>query len=278
MPCYNHEKFVEAAIRSVLAQEYENLELLVIDDGSTDKSPEILANLQKELPFTLICRSNKGLITTLNELLSIASGDYICDFASDDMFVQGRIATQVAYLDSHPRVAAVCGLPTWINTNGTVIPGGEKHYYRAKQSITFDEMFCGKAEIHGATEMIRADVLRQFNGWSPHFEIEDLGLWLQILNSGYEIHQINEPLSFYRIHDNNMSSKISFMYGQIQKVLSHFSDHKLYKHASNRWKTHHCSALCRTKKSEAVRMIPKLASATFYFWSHTINLLLPQKR
>ena len=81
MASYNHEKFVEAAVRSVMEQKGVAFELIVIDDGSTDKSPEILERLQAELKFTYVHRENKGLVATMNELLFMAQGKFFCSFA-----------------------------------------------------------------------------------------------------------------------------------------------------------------------------------------------------
>ena len=73
LPSYNHARFVESAVRSVMEQQGVSFELIVIDDGSTDDSPQILEALQKELGFRYIHRENRGLVRTLNELLSLAN-------------------------------------------------------------------------------------------------------------------------------------------------------------------------------------------------------------
>ena len=95
MASYNHEKFVEAAVRSVMAQKGVAFELVVIDDGSTDSSPEILERLQAELKFTYVHRENKGVVATMNELVSMARGKYFCSFASDDRCPRGGSKSRV---------------------------------------------------------------------------------------------------------------------------------------------------------------------------------------
>lgn len=274
--CYCHEKYVENCIRSIMTQDYPNLELIVIDDGSNDRSPEMLTALQKEFSFTLICRENRGVIATLNELLSYATGDYLCDFASDDMFIPGRISKQVAYLDSHPHAAAVVGLPSWIDNNGNRIEGGEKRYFKSNEKISFEDILCGYAEIHGATEMIRTDVMRSYGGWNPEYVYEDLALWLRMLSDNYEIHQINEPLSFYRIHDTNLHSNTNLMYEQTLKMLDKYNDHPSYTKASQLWKMRWFSTLAFNNKPEAFKMLPKLASPTFAFWLRVVKLFIPK--
>ena len=94
MASYNHEKYVEAAVRSVLSQQGVAFELIVIDDGSTDRSPEILEKLSAELRFSYIHRENKGVVATMNELLAMARGKFFCSFASDDIMPPDRLKIQ----------------------------------------------------------------------------------------------------------------------------------------------------------------------------------------
>ena len=103
---YNHEKYVEAAVRSVMEQKGVDFELVVIDDGSTDHSPDILEKLQGELGFRYIHRENKGFVPTMNELLSLARGKYFCSFASDDIMPPDRLKKQSDFMERHPRSVA----------------------------------------------------------------------------------------------------------------------------------------------------------------------------
>ena len=98
---YNHEKYVEAAVRSVMAQKGVAFELIVIDDGSSDSSPQILERLQKEFRFQYVHRENKGLVPTMNELLSMAKGKYFCSLASDDMMPPDRLRIQSGYMEAN---------------------------------------------------------------------------------------------------------------------------------------------------------------------------------
>ena len=85
---YKHERYVEACVRSVLAQTYPNIELIVLDDGSPDGTVAVLQRLHEEAkatdrPFTFIAKQNSGLSDTLNQALALATGKYICQFGSD---------------------------------------------------------------------------------------------------------------------------------------------------------------------------------------------------
>ena len=118
MASYNHEKFVEAAVRSVMAQKGVTFELIVIDDGSTDKSPEILEKLSSELRFTYVHRENRGVVATMNELLSMARGKYFCSFASDDIMPPDRLKVQSEFLINYPQYKACFGQIHAMDENG----------------------------------------------------------------------------------------------------------------------------------------------------------------
>ena len=88
---YNHEEFVEKSVRSVMAQKGVDFELIVVDDGSKDRSPEILKRLSDEFGFTYVHRPNKGVMETLKEALSLATGRYVCSFSSDDKIGRAHV-------------------------------------------------------------------------------------------------------------------------------------------------------------------------------------------
>ncbi|WP_191117803.1 glycosyltransferase family 2 protein [Vibrio campbellii] len=98
IPSYNHEQFISNAIMSVINQTYSNVELIVIDDGSKDRSKEIISELSKEYDFRFISRENRGLANTLNEGLELTSGAYFTTCSSDDFLHPEKIEKQVNHL------------------------------------------------------------------------------------------------------------------------------------------------------------------------------------
>ena len=106
---YNHEPYVEHAVRSVMEQTGVDFELIVIDDGSKDRSPKILKRLSDELGFTYVHRPNKGAVATYSEALSMARGRYVCSFSSDDIMPPDRLKKQSDFLDVHPDAVACFG-------------------------------------------------------------------------------------------------------------------------------------------------------------------------
>ncbi len=102
VPSFNHGRYVEEALRSVFTQTYPNIELIVIDDGSSDGSASLIASVLKDSPFPchFVCRDNRGAHATLNECASLATGKYLAPLNSDDVFAQNRIAHMVSSLET----------------------------------------------------------------------------------------------------------------------------------------------------------------------------------
>lgn len=119
---YNHGRYIEECILSVLGQTYPNIELLVIDDGSTDDSVERIQRLQAVHGFDFRVQQNQGLTNTLNEAVARCSGSLIVPFGSDDIMLPERIAVQVAYMDGKPEVGICAGNIELIDADGNLFP------------------------------------------------------------------------------------------------------------------------------------------------------------
>ncbi len=103
IPCYNHANFVQDCIQSVIAQTYQNIELIIIDDGSKDETVEKIQKLvtqctERFVKFEFRHRPNKGLSATLNEALEWCQGEYFSAIASDDMMLNDKIEIQIDFL------------------------------------------------------------------------------------------------------------------------------------------------------------------------------------
>ena len=276
MASYNHEKYVEAAVRSVMAQKGVTFELIVIDVGSTDSSPEILERLQAELKFSYIHRPNRGLVATMNELVSMARGKYFCSFASDDIMPQGRLEKQSAYLELHPEESLCFGQIVLMDKDGNHGEEFDPRYTRSIPRVTFDEFFLGEKEVHGCSEMIRLDFFREYGGYDTEFPFEDFPLWLKFFKICGFISVLPVNCCYYRQHGNNMSLDNTLMYGTFLKVLERYSDHKRYKEAVNIWKSHWFSMLAYRDKIDAIRKLPQLWSFSLPFLKRFPKLFIPR--
>ena len=103
MPCYNHEQYVERAIISVYDQVYKDFQLIVVDDGSSDASVQVLEDLRNRLGFTLLTQRNQGVCKTLNRAIhEAADGEYIALLASDDFWHSDKLRLQIDALSKNP--------------------------------------------------------------------------------------------------------------------------------------------------------------------------------
>lgn len=275
MPCYNHERFVEEAVRSVLAQEGVEVDLRVVDDGSRDRSPQILASLAQELGFRLTLRENRGLVPTLGELTADLDARYFCSMASDDRMPPGRLRAQVAILEQHPEAPACAGQARLMDEQGTLAPDLLRRYLRDRPRIGFERLFLGEGEIHGASVLLRTEAFRSAGGYDARFSIEDMPLWFALMRDGAPILVSDVEACHYRQHGTNMHTRTDFMYGQMLSILDLYRGHPLHPRAVRRWKAAWWSEIASKSRWEALRRIPELGSADFAFVRRLPKLLLP---
>lgn len=280
LACYNHERFVEASVRSVMAQTGVDFELIVIDDGSKDSSPKILEALSRELGFTYVNRPNKGVVATLNELLEMAQGKYFCTFASDDMMPQGRLAIQSEYLEKNPGAIACFGQIQTMDADGNICENLDPRYTKSIPQVTFEEFFLGQKELHGCSEMIRLEEFKKLGGYDEQIGQEDFPMMLKLLSVSSPLPVIEANTCYYRIHGNNMSGidsaeNVNWLYTNMVDTINCYKDHPLYNKAMPLWKMRWFSALAYKNKLEAIKKLPKLASMTLAFWIRVTKLFIP---
>lgn len=280
---YNHEKFVEAAVRSIMAQQGVKFELIVIDDGSKDGSPELLDRLSKELGFRYKHRENKGVVATYNELLEMAHGRYFCTFASDDIMPPGRLAEQSSYLKQHPQYIACFGQIKQMDPEGNVAENFDPRYLRSIPQVTFEQFFLGERELHGCSEMLDLEVFKSMGGFDDSIGQEDFPMMLRLLHKCSPLPVIATDCCHYRIHGNNLSAantveNVDFLYKNMLDTVECYKDHPLYKKAKKLWKARYFSALTNCSKREALKRLPELASCTPYFLLRTLKLVLPKRK
>lgn len=275
---YNHEKYVEAAVRSIMDQKGVDFELLVIDDGSTDSSPEILERLSKELAFKYRHRPNKGLVPTLNELLAEARGKYFCTFASDDIMAPGRLCAQSDFLENHPEKVACFGQCILMNENGTLDERMEERYLRAMPRISFEECFLGKKVLQGCAEMYSREAVESLGNYDEKYSFEDYPMNLKILRRFGPQPVRNVLCCYYREHSYNMHRDCSRLYREILRMFSEdYRAEPLYRKACRAWKAYWFSTLASQDKVEALKKFSETASLSWIFLSRLLKLFVPRR-
>ena len=230
---YNAERFVEEAVRSILAQSFKDFELILIDDGSSDRSPEILRKLQGEDErIRLTIRPNKGIPATANEMIAQARGRFLSLMDHDDIKLPHCIETEVNYLQSHPECVAVGTLSANIDAEGRIVRRRSKLSQTVK-SITkrkahFDTFPPQIPSISNPSALIRAEAMAQAGNYRPNLTYaHDFDLWFRLSAIG-EIHQINQEHLHYRVHGGNTTvrNRHEIVRHEMIVVLSGWCRHK----------------------------------------------------
>lgn len=230
--CYNHEKYIEDCILSVLKQTYKNIELIVYDDGSADKSADIIDELSKKYLFFFQSQENIGYTATLNKAIKRSKGKYIAFLGSDDLFMEDKIEKQVEFMESRGNIAGCGGNIVYINETGELLEKQKRKPYR---DVDFQTMFTDrKAGPPAPTAMVRLDILREVGGYDPDIRLEDLYLWLKITHYGYRLAVLPDDLVYYRKHSFNTHKDFKFMSDSIIEIYEKYHDEKGYQYAINK--------------------------------------------
>jgi len=227
---YNHARYIEASINSVINQTYKNIELLVVDDGSKDDSPAVLERLQQQHGFDLRFQANQGLARTLNDAIARAKGDLIVPFGSDDIMLPHRIATQVEYMNGKPEVGICSANIETIDQDGNVMGAREQRNRNLPfRRLDFDDLFLDrKPGPMAATLMLRREALEKVGGFNADIRLEDVYIELSIARAGYFIDVLGEVLAQYRDHPTNTFKNGRFMVDNVLRTFAVFSDHPQY--------------------------------------------------
>lgn len=211
MPVYNGEKYLEAAIRSILNQSFKDFELIIINDGSIDSSRTIVEEIAKnDSRVKLFNISNIGLVGALNFGLSACKYDYVARMDADDISLPYRFELQFDFLQKHPEVAVVGGQTTIINADGIVKSSG--HY--PNNSFEVSQLASLGSPVAHPAVMYRKKVVLEVGGYRDEFKhAEDYDLWLRILKK-FQITNLKETILLYREHDTNVSK----VYRQSQEI------------------------------------------------------------
>ncbi|MCX6782224.1 MAG: glycosyltransferase [Candidatus Magasanikbacteria bacterium] len=193
MSAYNGESYLEESVLSVISQSYKNFEFIIIDDGSTDRTLQIL-NSFSDSRIKIISRENKGLTKSLNYAVSISSGELVARIDADDVFEVEKLAVQVDYFKRNPEVA-LCGVwAKFIDKKGNEV-GVYKvptTYSKIKHNILFHNPF-----IHPGV-MFKRKVFDEMHGYNEKYRYaQDYELWGRIVPV-YNVVNLPQYLLKYR--------------------------------------------------------------------------------
>ena len=202
LPAYNCPNYIREAVESILAQTFADFELIVLDDGSTDETPDIVRQYT-DPRIRLLSHANMGLAGTLNRGIGLARGDYIARQDQDDRSFPERLSKQVAFLDAHPACALIgTWAEIWRETNKTE----RTHAHPAGDAELKFLLLLNNPFVHSSV-MIRKAALDRVGGYSPdrtRQPPEDYELWSRIARE-YDVANLPEVLNVYREIEGSMS-------------------------------------------------------------------------
>lgn len=259
IPCYNHEQFVQESIQSIIDQDYQNIELIIIDDGSKDNSVKMIKAMipacqKRFVRFEARYRSNKGLCATLNEALEWCEGEYFSPIASDDIALPHKISFQVKKI-ANTDISAVFGLvERFISMNGK-FKAGEVFNAQGPFFHTFEDLMLNINIPYAATALIKTKSIREAGNYAEDVKLEDFYMWLSMTINNEILVTFPEVLALYRNHQFNTTKNIDEMLKSRLEVLDKFHDSEIFNSAVKKAYLMYTLSTCDTKTIQPIRTI-----------------------
>ncbi len=207
IPAYNHEKYVGEAIQSVLDQTFQDFELIIINDGSTDNTEaEILKFKDERIRY--YSQGNRGLSATLNRGIELARGEYFNFLPSDDAFFPEKLEIQLKIFEEDPALGLVFAYPQLIDAEGREIKDDLVAQWAIVPYETKEEIFPALFErnfLSAPTALIKMDCFRRVGVFDESLKYaQDYDMWMKVLKY-YECRLMKQPLVRYRWHGENLT-------------------------------------------------------------------------
>ncbi len=207
MPVYNAEPYIAQAVESIRAQSFEDFELILLDDGSTDGSlAELKRQASQDDRITLISRPNTGIVDALNEMIDHARSPLLARMDADDIAFPDRFKVQVDFLSKNPETVCIGG-------GIELIDSRDRHLLTPppvqgdKQVQT--EALCGRTPISHPAAMMRAETVKAVGGYQrDSYPAEDLDLFLRLGEIG-NLDNVPDLVLRYRVHSGSISVRLS---------------------------------------------------------------------
>lgn len=219
---YQQKDYIREAVTSVLQQDYPNMEIVLGDDGSTDGTQEILKEYRDKHPDIIklvLVEQNTGITANCNRIFKECTGKYIAFQAGDDVWLPGKIRTQVDYMEAHPE-CAICyhNLEIFDSATGKTI----RHFNGKKGGYPYE----GHVDVsirHGCFNGAVSNMVRRSECPSGGFDsrtprASDWLFWIETLMGGGEIHYIDLVLGKYRRHQNNATNPKNIIHNYIDHL------------------------------------------------------------
>jgi glycosyltransferase involved in cell wall biosynthesis len=233
LPAWNCERYISKAIQSLLDQTFPDFELIIINDGSTDRTESVIKSFDDPRIVYVKNEQNSGLIFTLNKAIGLAKGNYIARMDADDICLPERLELQKAFFDQYPETGVVAGVVRFINESEE--PAGD--WLLDQKTFTPEAIRRSMIKencIAHPSIMVKAGILKQYKYKACQENIEDYDCWLRMLNAGIRFRKVTVPVLLYRIHSSSVTSlhlkKVNFFFKHV---------HMKRKFIVNEWRSRH---------------------------------------
>lgn len=202
IPFYNCP-YVDQAIQSALNQTYKNVEVIVVDDGSTIYTEKIQPFLER---IRYLRKENGGTATALNQGIRAAAGEYVAWLSSDDYFLPEKVSLQISFMLEHDAKVSFTNFDS-INKNDEVILSWTGERFTDIENGVYHAFLLRNA-VNGCTVVLKKDVFDAVGYFNPyHRYTHDYEMWLRLLVNGYKMYYLDEVLTKFRIHEESGTSR-----------------------------------------------------------------------
>lgn len=262
IPCYNYANYIKEAIQSVINQSYKNIELIVINDGSSDNSHEIIQALAQEYKFLYVNQKNSGVTQTSQNGLDLARGEFIKFLDADDKIYPNFLANALNALKD-PNTAFVYANADLMDENSNI--RANKPCKNCVSGKIFDNLV-QDCFINTTTSLIRTSALKNVGGFDTSINVQDYQIWLKMAQK-YEVAYINQAFGAIRIHANNMSKRVEFNIAAIHKTYLLFKDNLVVQKKINQMYLLWFRQLSKTPNKQMAKEYMRLAFR-YHWYNH----------
>lgn len=211
---YNHRAYIAQCIRSLLDQSFQDFEIVVTDDGSSDGTADVVRQFTDPRIRLQVSSTNEGISNAMNRTIARAQGELVAILNSDDFALPQRLALQVSFFEQHPGVAALFTKPLLVGENGERLaegwpePGDQLNDLEPDTLLRY--FFFHGNFLCAPTAMIRRSVYARIGEYDPRLtNLQDLDMWIRMTLAGLRFHVLDQALTAYRKRDNsgNMSAQ-----------------------------------------------------------------------
>jgi glycosyltransferase involved in cell wall biosynthesis len=205
---YNHAAYVGETICSILDQSFQDFEIVVTDDGSTDGTPDVVRSFADSRIRLDVFAKNRGISAAMNACIARANGEFIAILNSDDFALPGRLQRQVDFLRENPDVAGVFGLPRTVDEHGEPIANFVDFTVPfslpdLSRTMVLRQFFFHCNFLCAPTAMIRRAAYAKVGSYDPRLtNLQDFDMWIRLCTD-HEIHVLREELTAYRVRAGN---------------------------------------------------------------------------